>query len=112
MRKGQSRAKGLVIVRALFGKGKNIKNDASREGIQNANTLSSAYIRNFAENAFLPVKQTPSSVCVCVRTRACPHTLYIINLDATDLVEEMYPLIGNIIGQPETRMGIVKGVSV
>lgn len=27
------------------------------------------------------------------------HTLYITNPDATDLVEEMYPLIGNILGQ-------------
>lgn len=40
-----------------------------------------------------------------------PH-LYIINPDATALVEEMYPLTGNIIGQPETRMGTVKGICI
>lgn len=48
-------------------------------------------------------------MCVCVCVHA--HALYITNPDATDLVEEVYPLIGNILGQPETRMGIVKGVS-
>lgn len=49
-----------------------------------------------------------SPVCVCT----CAHILYVISPDATVLAVEMCPLVGNTMGQPATKKGIVKRISV
>lgn len=47
-------------------------------------------------------------MCVCT----CAPMLYIINSDAIVLAEVMCPLVGNTMGQPETKMGIVKRICI